>query len=258
MEGLYSHIKEHGWTNDGEALTQAVKFASDAWDKETDKYRFYEDYRTLENCLRALIIYMDTFASDEQMLKVLSTERAFKIEVEPGIFFTGKLDIELMLSNQKWVGEFKTTGRNISYVANMQHRDSQFCGYTWAMKKLDTALPEGILITYHMLTAYKNKKTGQYGEPKIEFERLPQFFMEQDHIDWKDSFLTTAERIQNCKAKNFWPRRYDSCHTYGACPYLFLCEQRRPREELHLAGEYEVSTPWNVLDTVPKDRIITI
>lgn len=258
MEGYYSYIKDHGWTRDGNSLTQAVQFASRAWDEETEKFQFYDDYRSLDNCIKALVLYSDHFAMDEQMLEVVETERAFKIEVEPGIYFTGKLDMEMQLNGQKWINEFKTTGRSISYIAGQQHRDAQFNGYTWAIKKLDLQMPEGILITYHMLTAYKSKKTGTYGEPKIEFDRLPQFFTEQDHRDWKDSFLWTAEQIQTCKARNNWPRQYDSCHLYGACPYLFLCEQRRPRDELNLAGMYEIRKPWNVLDTVPEERIIVI
>ncbi|MFA5543026.1 MAG: PD-(D/E)XK nuclease family protein [Anaerovoracaceae bacterium] len=258
MEGFYSHIKDHGWTKDGEALKQAVFFMGETWEKESEDRNFYEDYRSLDNCITSLVHYINHFAADEQMLEVLNTERAFKILVEPGIYFTGKLDLEMLLSGQKWINEFKTTGRSISYVAGMQHRDSQFNGYTWAMKKLDTVMPEGILITYHMLTAYKSKKTGEYGDAKIEFERLPQFFTEQDHIDWKDEFLWTAEQIMNCKLKNNWPRRYDSCHLYGKCPYLFLCEQRRPRDELNLAGMYNIRTPWNVLETVPENKIVEV
>lgn len=258
MEGFYSHIKEFGWTADGKALQRAVQYTSAAWEKISEEQSFIEDYRTLDAAVTSIVHYINHFAADEQMLKVLNTERAFKILVTPGIYFSGKLDLEMLLSGQKWINEFKTTGRNISFVANQQHRDSQFNGYTWAMQKLDTSMPEGILVTYHMLIAYKSKKTGLYGDAKMEFERLPQFFTEQDHTDWRDEFLWTADQIVDSKEKNNFPRRYDSCHLYGSCPYLFLCEQRRPREELNLAGMYKVRTPWNVLETVPKENVIIV
>ena len=259
MEGLYSHVKEHGWTRDGEALTRAVEYAKKEWDTLSEKQSFYSDYKDFDNFVKSMVLYLNHFAADEGMIEVISTEKAFKIQISPGIWFTGRLDLEMKFSGLCWINEFKTTGKDINFVANQQNRDYQFVGYTYAIKRVyKDVMPEGILVTYHHLSAYKSKKTGEYGESKILFDRIPQFFTEQDLKDWKDSFLHTAALIRDCETMDFWPRQYDSCHVYGSCPYLFLCEQKMPRGEDRLAGEYIIKEPWNVLDTVERKNVIVI
>ena len=259
MEGLYTHVKENGWTRDGKSLEAAVTFAKEVWDEESDKHSFYEDYKTFDNLVKSVVLYLNFFADDEGLLKVLHNERAFAIRMDSDLYFTGKLDMEMEISGMRWINEFKTTGRDIPFISNQQHRDFQFVGYNYALKIIyDNVAPEGIMITYHQLTAYKSRKTGEYGEAKINFDRIPMFFSEQDFLDWERSFRFTAAQINICQKVNTWPKNFDSCYIYGACPYLFLCEQKRPPGEENLAGEYVVKTPWNVLDTVPDDKIIVI
>jgi hypothetical protein len=259
MEGFYSHIAEYGWTRDGKALERAVEYAKEAWDKASARQSFYDDYKTFDNFIKSMVLYLNHFAGDEGMLEIVDTEKAFKIKMIPGVWFTGRLDLDMKLSGSRWINEFKTTGRDIGYIANQQNRDLQFVGYTYAMKRIykDVA-PEGILITYHQLSAYKSKKTGEFGEAKVTFNRIPQFFTEQDFSDWRDSFLSTAYQIQYATWNNLWPRQFDSCHIYGSCPYLFLCEQKNPRGEDKLAGEYFTTEPWDVLTTVPDRKVVTI
>lgn len=257
MEGLYSHIKENGWTRDGMALERAVNYAKAAWDRESALYSFKDDYRTFDNFVKSLVLYLDHFSADEKFLEVVSTERSFRIRISENLWFTGKLDMEMILNGSDWINEFKTTGQGITYVANQQNRDNQFIGYTFAMKKLHQKQPEGILITYHQLTAYKSKKTGEYGETTINFDRIPQFFGDNDLNEWVESFIYTASLIQTCYKMNIWPKQYDSCYLYGSCPYLFLCEQHRPRDQEILGDQFLIREPWNVLHTVAEDKVIT-
>lgn len=258
MEGFYSHIKEYGWAKDGGALERAILYAKEAWEEESGRQTFYEDYRTFDNCVKSLVLYINHFATDEGMLEVMETERAFRIELEPGITFTGRLDLDMKLSGHRWINEFKTTGREITFVSNQQSRSFQFVGYSYAMSRIYDQPPEGILITYHQLNAYKSKKTGEYGEPKIVFDRIPLLFNEQDFVDWELAIISTAIQMGVSEETSIWPKNFDSCYIYGACPYLFLCEQKRPYGEENLADRYVIRQPWNVLDTVPEDKIITI
>ena len=259
MEGFYSHIKEQGWTRDGKALERAADYAKESWEEQSKERTFFEDYRTFDNLVRALFLYIDHFAMDEQMLKVLESERVFKINMGNGLYFTGRLDIEMLLSGQRWINEFKTTGRTIPYVSSQQARSFQFVGYFYAMKKIyGGKAPEGILVTYHQLSAYKSKTTGEYGAPKILFDRIPLFFTDQDMADWEQSFRYTASLILTCMTNETWPKQFDSCHLYGSCPYLFLCEQKRPRGNENLATEYVIREPWNVLNTPPRGGVVEI
>lgn len=257
MEGLYSHIAENGWTKDGGALSRAAEMARAKWDELTNSQRYYNDYRDINTLLKALVLYYNHFYADEGMIEVLATEMAFKVNLPDDVLFTGRLDMEMKLSGQQWVNEFKTTGRAISYIAQQQNRDPQFIGYAYALRKIYGEDIEGFLITYHHLSAYKSKKTGDYGEPKIEFDRIPQFFTDNDLTEWLESFLYTAYQIRTCIANDAWPKQFDSCYVYGACPYLFLCEQRVRAGSEHLADKYTITQNiWDVLNTVPANKVV--
>ena len=81
IEGYYSHIKENGWTRDGEAIRRAAEYGAAVWQHETEAYgqSFDEtDYRTLDNCAISFLEYCTEFQLDYNMLKVIETEQMFK------------------------------------------------------------------------------------------------------------------------------------------------------------------------------------
>ena len=106
MDAFYNYIKEHGWTHDGGAFEAAVKAAKASWEEESAKQTFYDDYRTFENYVQSFIAYIAHFNYDEGMLKIVETERPFKLKMklspeEEKLFplvnqaelnFTGKID----------------------------------------------------------------------------------------------------------------------------------------------------------------------
>lgn len=259
-EGFYNHIKEHNWTHDGGAFEAAVKAAKDSWEEVSKKQSFYDDYRTFENYIQSLIAYIAHFNYDEGMLKVVETERPFKLSMklspkeeksfpliaQEGLAFTGRIDAEVLLNGTLWQLEQKTTGQALSVQKQRLHRNPQLIGYAYAGQRLSPEEPsEGTLIVLHHLSAYKSKKTGEYGKPKIDFERIPQIYTDGDFASWRLSFLDTAERILRNEERNLWPMQQDNCYQYGRCSFAALCEQNAPLGEEVLEGFYE-EEPWEV------------
>jgi len=260
MDAFYNYTKEYGWQHDGKAFQAAVEGAKASWEEESSKALFYEDYRTLENYAQALITYVSHFNRDEGMLKVVETERAFKLSMklspeeerlfplinQEGLNFTGKIDMEVLLDERSWQVEHKTTGQPLSIQKNRIHRSPQLIGYTYAGVRLNPEEPpDGSLVVFHHLSSRKSKKTGEYGKLKIEFERIPQIYTSADLVSWRLSFLNTAESILRSIKENFWPVQLDNCFIYGKCGYSFLCEQNCPLGEEFLVGFYETE-PWEV------------
>ena len=258
MEGFYSHIHEHGWTRDGKAIERAVQMAQAKWVEVSDKQEFWDDYRTLENMLKSLISYIDHFAHDEGLMKILESEKVFLIKITPTLeekrlfpylepfWFTGRCDLEIELSGRQWLNEFKTTGQALSVQASRLHRSPQVMGYNYAASRILKIIPEGSLITLHHLSAYKSKKTQQYGNPKIDFKRVPQVFFEADLRSWRHHMMRAAQNLQGCLLADYFPMNLDSCYTYGACTYLSLCEQNRPIGEEVLDNYFIDPEPWDV------------
>lgn len=266
MEAFYGHIQQHGWTRDGKAVEAAFAGMKREWDEISSKERFYLDYRTLENCFLSFTQYLAAFTADEGMLKVIATERPFKIHMElenkeeeklfPGLqpfHFTGKVDMEIELNGMRWIDEHKTTGQAIDEQARRLNRSAQVMGYTYATVRRSEdrkTAPEGALITLHHLSCRKSTakgREGEYGNPKIEFKRVPQIFNDNDIHQWRMSLLSTAFDIQRERERNLWPMNHDSCYNYGKCPYLSICESSNSIEKLRIDPDlYYYGEAWEV------------
>lgn len=259
MDAFYTHIKDFGWTRDGRAVQAAVMVAQRAWVEYTKESTFYDDYRTLSNLLRSLLQYISHFAHDEGILQVLHSERTFRIPIIPTeeehemfpdlepFFFTGIIDLEVELNSRPWIFDHKTTAQELTRQSARLQRAAQFIGYSYAasITAEDRELPDGFLVVFHQLLARKSKKTQEYGEPKIDFQRSAQLFTEEDVADWRVSIMEQAERIQRSIRLNRWPMEFDSCYNFGQCPYTQLCDSHRPLDNLILDG-YRISDPWDV------------
>ena len=275
MEGFYKHIAEHGWGEVAQAMGMGSAKGMEEFNRDSEKFIYYPDYRTLENMGKSLIQYIDEFRHDEGFLKIIETEKVFEILITPtpmelkwfpGVepfIYTGRLDLEVELSNMPWIVEFKTTGQPLSVQKSRLHRLTQVMGYIYAGRLVFSTPPEGSLMVLHHLSAYAKKKdgqkTGEYGSPKIQFERVPLIFTDDDLLSFRIGLLSDAWKLQLHSKSNFYPYRHYSCYTYGQCSYVDLCEQNLPVENCRLGDKYFIdSDPWHVAkDTDPKN-IITL
>jgi hypothetical protein len=260
LEGFYSHIKEHGWSEDGKAIHAACDLAKKEWDKETSKQNFATDYRTFEQCMTMFLQYTNHYVGDKGLLKVIETEQvfAYKMEldeflhedilfpylVDTNLFFTGKIDLQVMLSGIRWMVEHKTTSQSLSTQVLRLHRTPQIKGYCWASDKVHDFPVEGCLVSFAHCTSRKSPKTDEYGKVTMDFARTPQIFSEADLEQWRISFLSTANEVAHEMQRNLWPMCEDSCYNYGPCAYSMLCEQNVPIDSVNTAGY--IYDPWDV------------
>jgi hypothetical protein len=275
MDKYYSHIKENGFTRDGKALEVAFEAMKAEWDSCSAKENFYSDYRTLENCFASFLQYVQYFAQDELMLKVINTEEPFKIHMEPEneeerklfrelkpFHFTGKIDMEIELNGRQWINEHKTTGQPLDAQVARLNRSAQVMGYFYAKKRMQRSgeNPDGVLMTVHHLSCRKSTakgNEGNYGAPKIDFRRVPQVFSDNDIKQWRLSFMSTALDIQREVERNLWPMNHDSCFNYGSCPFLAICEQSTDVNNIRLDEQrYYIAEPWEVAKSVTADGVI--
>jgi hypothetical protein len=237
MEGYYGTIKELGWENRSQAISNALLLGKKKWDEATAKQEYYPDYRTLENASAAFLQYINHFVGDQSMLEVVGTEQTFSVILElttdkekamfghlPKVIFTGKIDLQVILNALKWIIEFKTTGWALQQAIARLNRSTQVIGYSYAAPLVLGFTPTGVLVSHHYLLSRKSAKTGEYGSVSIDFARTPQIFNEFDLQEWKMSFLNTAKELWDCYQKNYFPMNFDSCFDYGRqCAFYRLC-----------------------------------
>lgn len=265
MEMMYGLMVEAGkWVDPMPNLTKILEAGIAAYDKESLGLSFADTYRTKATLAKAFLVYMTTFSNDPMMVRPVATEQVFEILMEPQtdeekrcfaalkpFVFTGKLDMQILLDGLSWITEHKTTGAYMAQAKSRLHRSAQMMGYTWASKQVGIKT-QGLLTAIHHISARK-LKDGSWGEPKIEFERVPQMYTDFDLADWRRSFLDTAMRIQAEQERQLWPMCHDNCYQYGTCSYACLCEQDgRPLEDRILSGFTEYK--WDVRNESAADE----
>jgi len=254
MEAFYGAVRESGWKSTA-IIEKAAAAVSPAWDKYSEKLTFWDDYRTKENLMLSLMQFIDHYAGDEGMLKVIAPETKFKLDMvatRPSerdvlpFFFTGKIDLEVRLNGRLWIIDHKTTGQSLSVQVPRLNKSPQFMGYEYAARRILHENPEGALIMMHYLLSRK-KKDGTYGKLSIDFQRAAQIYSDDDLVDWRASLFETVKQIQHCAETNTWTKRFDNCYQYGQCKYAFLCDQHRPEGEEVIEDNFYIDVPWDVL-----------
>jgi hypothetical protein len=250
MEGLYTHIAQHGWTKDGSAMEPAMAMGKAVWDRESEGREFYSDYRTFENCTKMFFEYLNYYSGDHQFLEVIAPEEVFNVVIpmspidkkhypniaDQEVHFTGKIDLKIRLSGLRWMLEFKTTGQELSVQAARLQRSPQILGYTYAHRIMHEEPVEGMLVSLCHASSRKSRTTGDYGQLKTDFQRPPQIFSSNDLEAWHQEFLDVADRIAICEARQHYPKCHDSCYQFGQCSYTAICQQNRELSNSHLDG----------------------
>jgi hypothetical protein len=248
MEGYYSHIKENGWSQDGEAIKQAGEYGAAVWNYETNAYgqSFDEtDYRTLSNAAVSFLEYCTEFHYDYNMLKVVETEQMYDHVMELSkkelkdfpnlanleIHFQGRLDVQISLSDLPWIMEIKSTGQSIGLQCDRLNRSPQILGYSYAGRYALDFPTEGCMVSIHQISSRK-KKDGDWGSITRKFQRVPHIFTDEDLAAWRLSFLATCSDLQDYVERDVWPMEFDSCYQFGRCQFCNICERNEPLSKI--------------------------
>jgi len=262
QEGYYQWIVKNGWPKDATDLMQAItvglEMGQDKYIKESEGKEFYDDYKNVNTAVSAFNNYLDYFVEDKNYMKIISTETKFQCPIEPEnevedkilsklpkIIFTGRIDLCVEMDYMNWLLDFKTTGWQLDKVIQQANRSPQLIGYSYAGKQVLDFDPAGCLISFAHIASTRSRKTGEYGKIRYAFRRVPQIYTDGDIAAWKLSFIDTAREIYYHTQRNYWPQSFDNCYQYGACPYMKLCQQHVPYEELNFDG-FHIAF-WDVL-----------
>lgn len=260
QEGYHSWVREHGWPKpetEMAAITAGLLKGKEKWDKESQTKTFFEDYKNFNTLVEHFNAYLIEFAEDREFMEILATETKFECPILPEseaerkllsklppISFTGRIDLIVSMGGQVWIFDFKTTGWILSQVVSKANRSPQLIGYSYAGEHCLDFKPNGCLASFAYVGATK-RKDETYSVPRFEFRRVPQIFTDEDIAAWKMQFIDACREVDFATREDLWVESFDNCYMYGACPYLKLCLQHRPYEELNLEGFHQEW--WDVL-----------
>jgi hypothetical protein len=169
------------------------------------------------------------------------------------VAWSGRIDAAVHANGMARICDHKTASDKRYLNPQKYHMASQTMGYVWAAKQLFPTLDirgfvlNGIIFRKPTGSGSIFEKGPRGGEPALTFSRYYYEYSDQRLLWWANNTLTIVSDFVHCLVRNEFTSETVWCHgTYGACPYLEVCEQDNPalREALIQSDRYKTVT-WN-------------
>uniref|UniRef100_A0A6M3KEF6 Putative PD-(D/E)XK nuclease superfamily protein n=1 Tax=viral metagenome TaxID=1070528 RepID=A0A6M3KEF6_9ZZZZ len=162
-------------------------------------------YTTIYGC-SLLTAYFNKYRNDTRA--IVKTEIAVAEELEPGIYYGGRID--KLLTEPRFV-DYKST----KYPNNLRlNPNPQFLGYKFLINKLTGKNVPGEV---DILPVTKSK------DPTDDMNRSPFDFTLYQLENWRKSTVYHIKHITKCRQENYWPQTWNCDPYFSECPYVPLC-----------------------------------
>ena len=169
------------------------------------------------------------------------------------VAWSGRIDAVVHANGMARICDHKTASDKRYLNPQKYHLADQTIGYVWAAKQLFPSLDvrgfllNGIIFRKPTGSGSIFDKGPRGGDPALSFARYYYEYSNERLLWWANNALTIVSDFIHCLTRNEFPSHTAWCHgTYGACPYLEVCEQDDPkmREALIQSDRYKTVT-WN-------------
>ena len=258
--GVQTYLEYASKDSSPQGLQRALEYAQcmvlASWDMydidETDNY----GTKSFEQCVRAINIFAkDAEALLQEYTVFMFTDKHGKqkaanellvyVELAEGYSYQMHIDCILQhrVTGQLAVVEVKTGSK--PFAASDYQNSSQSMGYCVALQAafgLNNVQHKTIYICYDA----KNYHTHIF-----EFDRGLDIGME-----WAASTLLDVQAIEAYKENSFWPRRGQSCKSYGRdCQFFGICHLQQYRTDI--AENSQPSGSYTALDRTAADIVVS-
>ena len=154
--------------------------------------------------IRSIIWYIEEYANDKPFLVngKPAVEQHFLWEAAPDIFFTGHMDRVIMLGDDPYVVDQKTTGKPISpyFFRQYEHQDQMYM-YSLIAKEVLGCPVRGVVIDAVQVT---DKGETNFGRKLVSFSKPELDEWLADTLDWIMRMSTsTARNLTQCPNCDF-------------------------------------------------------
>lgn len=171
-------------------------------------------------------------------------ERSYKIEILPGVDWTGRLDGVIQGSSGSWGPlDFKTTSRaGESWWASWDNAQ-QFLGYAWALSEIIGKRP-----TSYSVTGFGVRKPTATGTA-LEYLGTRSWVIQDWQIDeWLTNTRSWIRHIQSITNEDQATMNRSQCiGKYGPCPYKTTCDLNPSYRHNFLASNVFRDATWSPL-----------
>ncbi len=184
---------------------------------------------------------------------ILHTEATLVIDMGHGREYICRIDRIMGPNGQVWNHDTKSSGFHPAPIIKTMRLRHQFAGYSYAVTEwlagraiegppvpegLKNRVPDGTIVDYLFkprVTWHKKNKafTGEISVKGESYHREP-LHVTSDHIvEFQGWFHTMANRIEEQKHFDLWPKNTNHCFRYNSvCSFFELCRNPKRAEQL--------------------------
>lgn len=172
-----------------------------------------------------------------------ATESTPVILNEVHVYWTGKMDLLIMLDGALMVSDHKTSSMmGPTFWADFE-LSNQTIGYSWAASEISGQDVKGLLVN----CIYWRPPTKT--EVKTEFHRQRFYYSQAQKDEWVQDTIANVSDFLTSLAREYFPKNPKWCMgKFGACRYHMTCVgEPETRQDMLFSHAY-VDTTWNPLE----------
>lgn len=183
------------------------------------------------------------------------------------VIYTGKIDLPIILDNQTWVLDHKTTGMLGNSFFDDMRMSSQQKGYAWAFSQLTGEKVTGYIINavrskeMPLYVAEGKERKGREGKTlspakwwQETFQREKYRLRADDLVEWKNNCIDILEEFLWNYSRGKAPMKTKWCSQYGRCPYYDVCSMEASDRGVYLASGLFTDNNWSPLKTPSQSK----
>jgi hypothetical protein len=238
---LYDRKRAEGVDHEA-ALRAALRYTLESTWTDGKPIDWNHPVKTRSTLIRSVVWYIEEFRDDDAKTMILANGRpavelSFKMQIGENLL-CGHLDRVVSYNDTLFVADRKTTTTTISsYYFDRYKPDNQMSLYTLATQVVFNAPVQGVIID-----------AAQIAVGFTRFARGITYRTPRELDEWLADTNNWIASAQRASESGVFPMNDKSCHQYGGCAFLKICNSDPAIRESKLASEYEVRQ-WNPLES---------
>jgi hypothetical protein len=180
------------------------------------------------------------------------------------VFYSGRIDLPLVLDSSIWVMDHKTTSILGDMFWTKMKMSAQQKGYCWAFKELTGKDVQGYIVN-----AIRTKEPPQWvvngGTSKTGSKQSPEqwwneslqrerYYLKQGELDeWKNNAIELCEEFFWHYSRGIMPMKTSWCSQFGKCQYYDVCSLEQLSRGAMLASGLFKDNDWTPLRQVKQE-----
>jgi len=174
------------------------------------------------------------------------------------VFYTGRIDLPILLDGRIWVMDFKTTSILGEVFWNRMKMSSQQRGYCWAFKQLTGKDVAGYIVrairTKEPPLYVTNRELSRKGKAQSPEQWWEESLQENKEYvtntqleEWKFNTIELIEKMFWQYSRGYFPMSTESCTKWNRCQYFDVCSTVKNERGVMLSSGLYKNNEWSPL-----------